>query len=141
LKEAFVGEVKLVQDIQKFIRVYTKEVFEEEELDIKQTFSRGNRSASKYRMAYLSNARDAKVDAAGRLLIPSDFRSWSGIANKCVMIANGEEFLIMSPADYELWQKSPSKYRSEEAAELNSLRKDAYDEERTIRDLKSGVSK
>ena len=41
LKEAFVGEVKLVQDIQKFIRVYTKEVFEEEELDIKQTFSRG----------------------------------------------------------------------------------------------------
>ena len=67
LKEAFTGEVKLVQDIQKFIRVYTKEVFEEEEQDIKQTFSRGNRSASKYRMAYLSNARDAKVDAAGRL--------------------------------------------------------------------------
>ena len=141
LKEAFTGEVKLVQDIQKFIRVYTKEVFEEEEQDIKQTFSRGNRSASKYRMAYLSNARDAKVDAAGRLLIPADFRSWSGIVTKCVMIANGEEFLIMSPSDYELWQKSPSKFRADEAAELNSLRKDAYDEERTIRELRSGVAR
>ncbi|OWU64508.1 MAG: hypothetical protein CBB60_009470 [Armatimonadetes bacterium Cent15-Ar3] len=141
LKEAFVGEVKLVQDIQKFIRVYAKEVFEEEEQIIRETFSRGNRSASKYRMAYLSNAREAKVDTAGRLLIPADFRAWIGISNKCVMIANGEEFLIMSPSDYEAWQKSPSTFRAQEAKELDSLRKDAYDEERTIRELRSGVSK
>ncbi len=139
IREALGENVQFVKDIQRYLRVYTSEVFAEEEETFAKTFSRGNRAAMKYRMAFLSNGEDGKIDSAGRLLIPQDCREWAQLGKECVVIANGIEFLIMSVEDYKVWEKAPSKFRVEENIELEALRKAAYDEEKTLRELRSGV--
>jgi MraZ protein len=135
--------VVLVHQVTGVIRMYPQAEFDRLEEKLFHDFSEGNDAADYYRQVFLSNARRGiKTDSAQRINIPADFRALAGIdtPGKCVIVANGNQFQIMSAESYASFQKSPLNFKSSEREELDRLKEKAFVEERELQSLR-GSSK
>jgi MraZ protein len=132
--------VVLVHQVTGVIRMYPQAEFDRLEEKLFNDFSEGNDAADYYRQVFLSNARRGiKTDSAQRISIPADFRVLAGIdtPGKCVIVANGNQFQIMSAESYAAFQKSPLNFKASERDELDRLKEKAFQEERQLQGLRS----
>ena len=77
-----------------------------------------NPAARRIQRLLIGHATDLELDASGRILIPSELRTYASLNKQAVLIGQGNKFEIW---DEVLWQSRRSAWLAEESEHLGDL--------------------
>jgi len=126
LAEASEGCAVVTIDIEEpCLLLYPLPDWEEIEAQLAALPNVNHRSARRLQRLLIGYASDQELDASGRLLLPSELRSYASLEKKVVLLGQGKKIEIWSEpvwtARRDEWLNAGSDSMAEATAELQSL--------------------